>query len=122
MLPKQRAVGSIPIAHHLLSKQRVVITSLGVGVPYVNQAKLLCVPAIKANLTPPPGPVGGIAEVLVDSSHSTASPADGSGSSSLLYAALAGAVAAGAFALAIGGWYARRRFRQRRIRPRRKLR
>ena len=32
------------------------------------------------------------------------------GSSSLLYAALAGAVAAGALAIAAGGWYARRRW------------
>ena len=53
-------------------------------------------------------PVGGIA--LVDSSPSPASHADGSGSSAGLYAALAGAVAAGAIAIAAGGWYARRRW------------
>jgi len=55
-------------------------------------------------------PIGGIAEVLVGGSHSPAGPADGSGSSVGLYAALAGAVAAGAIAIAASGWYARRRW------------
>ncbi len=55
--------------------------------------------------------IGGIAEVLVGGSHSPAGPVDGSGSSVGLYAALAGAVAAGAIAITAGGWYARRRFR-----------
>ena len=65
---------------------------------------------VEASHDPDPPPVGGIA--LVDSSGSPAGPAAGSGSSALPYAALAGAVAAGALALAAGGWYARRRFRQ----------
>ena len=52
--------------------------------------------------------VGGIA--FVDSSGSPASPADGSGSSVGLYAALAGALAAGVFAITASGWYARSRW------------
>ncbi len=56
--------------------------------------------------------VGGIAEVLVGGGEAPASTGAGAGSSSLLYAALAGAVAAGALAIAAAGWYARRRFRQ----------
>ncbi len=62
------------------------------------------------NLDPASVPaVGGIAEVLVGGGEAPASTADGSGSSSLLYAALAGAVGAGALAIAAAGWYARRR-------------
>ncbi len=58
--------------------------------------------------TPPP--VGGIAEVLVGGGEDPARTGAGSGSSSLLYAALAGAVAAGALAITAAGWYARRRW------------
>ena len=54
--------------------------------------------------------VGGIAEVLVGGGEAPASTGAGAGSSSLLYAALAGAVAAGAIAIAAAGWYARRRW------------
>ena len=54
--------------------------------------------------------VGGIAEVLVGGGEAPASTGAGSGSSSLLYAALAGVVAAGALAIAAAGWYARRRW------------
>jgi hypothetical protein len=58
--------------------------------------------------TPPP--VGGIAEVLVGGGDAPGRTGAGSGSSSLLYVALAGAVAAGALAIAAAGWYARRRW------------
>ncbi len=61
---------------------------------------------------PTPPPVGGIAEVLVDSSAPPAGPADSSGPSAALYATIAGGIAAAAVAAATGGWYARRRFRQ----------
>ena len=54
-------------------------------------------------------PVGGVVELLVGGSDSPASTADGSGSSAALYATIAGAIAAGALAVAAGGWYARRR-------------
>ncbi len=54
------------------------------------------------------GPVGGILELLVDGSDSPASAAEGSGSSALPYAAIAGAAAA--VALVAGTWYARRRW------------
>jgi len=53
--------------------------------------------------------VGGIVELLVDSSDAPASAAAGSGSSSPPYAAIAGAAAAAALAITVGGWYARRR-------------
>ncbi|MCH7836232.1 MAG: hypothetical protein IH864_05130 [Chloroflexi bacterium] len=56
--------------------------------------------------------VGGIAEVLVDSSGGPVSPGDGAGSSSLPYAAIAGGITAAAVAVAAGGWYARRRWLQ----------
>jgi hypothetical protein len=59
--------------------------------------------------TPNPGPVGGTTELLVGGPDSPGTPAEGSGSSSPPYAAIAGAVAA-AVALAAGGWYARRRW------------
>ena len=60
-----------------------------------------------------PTPVGGIVELAAGSSDSAAA---GPGSSALPYATIAGVVAAGALALAaMGGWYAWRRFRQRRI-------
>ena len=59
--------------------------------------------------------VGGIAERVVDSSAVPVDASD-SGSSALTYAGLAGAVAAGTVAAAAGGWYARRRFAQRRVR------
>lgn len=54
--------------------------------------------------------VGGIAEVLVDSSGGPVSPGDGARSSSLPYAAIAGGITAAAVAVAGGGWYARRRW------------
>ncbi len=54
--------------------------------------------------------VGGIAEVLVGGGGAPARTGAGSGASSLLYVALAGAVAAGALAIAAAGWYARRRW------------
>lgn len=63
---------------------------------------------------PDPPPVGGIA--FVDITDSPASPVDGSGSAVGLYAALAGAVGAGAIAITAGGWYVRRRFAHTRIR------
>ena len=63
----------------------------------------------------PKTPIGGTTELLVHSSDAPASAADSAGSSAPLYAALAGFVAAATLALAGGGWYARRRFLQRRI-------
>lgn len=67
------------------------------------------VDAVSVSPPPPPGPpaVGGIAGLLDES----ASPAEASGSSSArdYTAPIAAAVAAGALALAAGGWYARRR-------------
>jgi hypothetical protein len=56
---------------------------------------------------PPPG---GTTELLVEGSDAPGSAADGSGPSAPLYAAIAGAAAAAAFAIAAGGWYARRRW------------
>ena len=53
--------------------------------------------------------VGGITEILVDSSDSPARAAEGAGSSGPPYGAIAGGLAAAAVALAAGGWYARRR-------------
>jgi hypothetical protein len=58
---------------------------------------------------PTAGPVGGIVQMQVGGSDSPASLAGDSGSSSPLYAALAGAAAAGALAATAGAWYARRR-------------
>lgn len=61
-------------------------------------------------------PIGGTTELLVGGSDSPGSASDGSGPSAPLYAAIAGAAAAAALAaVAAGGWYATRRFRQRRI-------
>jgi len=80
----------------------VVVTPLGGG-------------TYKVTLPPasaPPGKpsVGGMVELLADSSHLPASAADSSGSS-VPYAAIAGGVAAAAVvALAAGGWSARRRW------------
>jgi CSLREA domain-containing protein len=54
--------------------------------------------------------VGGIAEVLVGGGEAPVRTGAGSGSSSLLYAAIAGGTAAAAVALAAGGWYAMRRW------------
>jgi hypothetical protein len=56
-----------------------------------------------------PGGVGGIAEFFVDGCDSPASAAEGSGSSSPPYAALAGGLAAALAAITAGAWYARRR-------------
>ncbi|KPK47556.1 MAG: hypothetical protein AMJ77_02815 [Dehalococcoidia bacterium SM23_28_2] len=53
-----------------------------------------------------PGPVGGIAEILVGGSEAPTRVAERSGSSSPLYAAIASAAA---LALSAGAWYARRR-------------
>jgi len=58
--------------------------------------------------TPRAGPVGGIVELLVDSSDAPASASEGGGASPP-YAAIAGIAAACGLALAAGGWYARRR-------------
>jgi hypothetical protein len=63
----------------------------------------------QGNLTEGSWPRGGTTELLVDSSDGPRSAADGSASSAPLYAAIAGAAAA-AFAVAAGGWYARRRW------------
>jgi len=57
--------------------------------------------------------VGGTTELLTDGSAGPGSDGGGSGSSEVSYAALAGGMAAGVLALAAGGWYVRRRFRQR---------
>jgi len=56
-------------------------------------------------------PVGGMVELLVDSSGSPARVSEGGGAASFPFPAIAGtAAAAGALALVAGGWYARRRF------------
>jgi hypothetical protein len=58
-------------------------------------------------------PVGGIAElpnIGGTSPEQAGAPAEGSGWSAGGYAALAGGLAAAAFAIAVGGWYARRRW------------
>jgi hypothetical protein len=59
---------------------------------------------------PTAGGVGGIVQMQVNGSDSPASLAEGSGSSSPPYGALAGAAAAGALAVVAGAWYARRRW------------
>ncbi len=72
----------------------------------------VCIPNLcGAPPTPPPTPppaVGGVTEVLIDSSGSPASAAEGPGSSAPPYAAIAGSLAAAALAVAAGAWYARR--------------
>ncbi len=59
------------------------------------------------------GPVGGIVELSVGGADSPARAADASGATAPTLLAMAGAALA--LALVAGGWYARRRFRQRRI-------
>lgn len=56
--------------------------------------------------------IGGIAELpqIAQSPGEAGAPAEGSGWSAGNYAALAGGLAAGAAAIAAGGWYARRRW------------
>ncbi len=54
--------------------------------------------------------VGGIAEVLVGGGEAPARTGAGSGSSSLLYAAIVVGTAAAAVAMAAGSWYARWRW------------
>ncbi len=65
------------------------------------------------SVTLPLPAIGGTFELLADGSDAPRSAADGS-ASSFPYALLAGGLAA-AVALEAGGWYARRRFRQRRV-------
>jgi hypothetical protein len=66
---------------------------------------------ISAPQAPTPPSVGGIVEMHVDGSDSSASPADDSAGAGPPYAAIAGGAAAAAFAIAAaGGWYARRRW------------
>lgn len=55
------------------------------------------------------GPVGGIVDTLV-TGDSPGSPVDSSSGSGFNYAALAGGLAAAAIAIAVGGWYARKRW------------
>ncbi len=55
-----------------------------------------------------PLPVGGITELLVDGSDASARDSGGSGSS-VPYAAIAGGLGLAVLAVAVGGWYARRR-------------
>lgn len=58
----------------------------------------------------PPPAVGGVEIPFDESGFAAGQSASSAGSSGPPYAALAGAVAAGAVALAAGGWYARRRW------------
>jgi hypothetical protein len=79
-------------------------TQFGVEEVIVRENVLLCDPALKSIR------IGGTIEHLVGGPDSPAHSADGSGSASRPYAAIAGGAAAGAVALAVGGWYARRRW------------
>ena len=54
--------------------------------------------------------VGGTVEFRADGADPSALAASGSGSREVPYAALSGGIAAGALAVAAGGWYARRRW------------
>ncbi len=58
--------------------------------------------------------VGGSVDLPVDNRHAARGVAGGPGPS-VPYAAIAGGLAAAVLAIAAGGWYVRRRFRQRRI-------
>lgn len=92
----------------------VVLATATATDPSGNTSEFAC--NVPVNGVCQPGPVGGTVELLAGGSDASAQPPGGSGAP-FPYAAIAGGAATAAVALAVaaGGWYARRRFRQRRI-------
>lgn len=91
----------------------LIVAGHGIGFNVENPADVAEFDAVYEELLLAPmpiPPVGGTVELLADGPDSPASAADGSGSSSAPYAALAAGLAAAVLALGAGGWYVRRRW------------